>query len=103
MDISRCRYVFLGRCLNEYHINFSLLNISYNKFIFGAEAYLKLRTGEFKNKEIYYTSNPLTIRIKVSTRGLFYDFHSLTNNEIIFLHLPKYIIDKKINYRKKNI
>lgn len=27
-------------------------------------------------------------------RGLFFDFHSLMNDEIIFLHLPKYIQDK---------
>ena len=86
---------FYEGVFNEYHINFSLLDIPYNNFIFGSEAYLKLRTGEFKDEEIYYTSNPLTIGIEASIHGLFYDFHSLMNNEIIFLHLPKYIIDKK--------
>lgn len=86
---------FYEDVLNEYHINFSLLDIPYNNFIFGAEAYLKLRAGELKNEEIYYSSNPLTIGIEASIHGLFYDFHSLMNNETIFLHLPKYIIDKK--------
>lgn len=81
--------------LDEYHIDFSLLDIPYDKFIFGAEAYLGLRTGKFKSEEIYYASNPLTIGIEASIHGLFYDFHSLMNNEIIFLHLPKYIVDKK--------
>jgi len=27
-------------------------------------------------------------------RGLFYDFHCLMNDEIMFFHLPKYIYDK---------
>lgn len=85
---------FYEDVLDEYHIDFSLLDIPRDKFIFGAEAYLGLRTGKYKNEEIYYASNPLTIGIEASIHGLFYDFHSLMNNEIIFLHLPKYIKDK---------
>lgn len=86
---------FYEDVLDEYHIDFNLLDIPRDKFIFGAEAYLKSRTGELKKEEIYYASNPLTIGIEASIHGLFYDFHSLMNDEIIFLHLPKYIIDKK--------
>lgn len=81
--------------LKEYDIDFNLLDIPRERFIFGAEAYLGLRDNKFKPEEIYYASNPLTIGIEASIHGLFYDFHSLMNNEIIFLHLPKYIIDKK--------
>lgn len=80
--------------LNIYHVNFNLLDVPRKKFIFGAEAYLGLRKNKFKPEEIYYTSNPLTIGIKASLHGLFYDFHCLMNNEIIFSHLPKYIVDK---------
>jgi len=86
---------FYENTKNEYNIDFSLLDIPYDKFIFGAEAYLGLRNSKFKPEEIYYASNPLTIGIKASIRGLFYDFHSLMNDEIIFLHVPKYISDKK--------
>ena len=32
--------------------------------------------------------------MKAALRGLFYDFHSLMNNEIIFLHIPRYIKEK---------
>ncbi|MCI8575111.1 MAG: hypothetical protein HFI09_01445 [Bacilli bacterium] len=35
-----------------------------------------------------------TYGLKVALHDLFYDFHSLMNNEIMFLHLPKYICDK---------
>ncbi len=83
--------------LLEYHIDFNLLDIPRNKFIFGAEAYLGLRKGKYNANEIYYASSPKTIGIKAALHGLFYDFHSLMNDEIIFLHLPKYILDKNLN------
>ena len=75
-------------------LDFDLLDIPYEKFIFGAEAYLGIRENKFKKEEIYYTSSPLTFGLNASIRGLFFDFHSLMNDEIIFLHLPKYIVDK---------
>lgn len=75
-------------------LDFSLLDIPREKFIFGAEAYLGIRENKFKTEEIYYASSPLTFGINAAIRGLFFDFHSLMNDEIIFLHLPKYIIDK---------
>ncbi len=82
--------------LEEYAIDFNLLDIPREQFIFGAEAYLKLRKGILKEEEIYYASNPFTYGLKGALHGLFYDFHSLMNNEIIFLHLPKYIVDAKL-------
>jgi len=81
--------------LKEYNIDFNLLDIPREKFIFGAEAYLGLRENKLKPEQIYYSSSPLTIGIAAAIHGLFYDFHSLMNDEIIFLHLPKYILDKQ--------
>ncbi len=75
-------------------LDFDLLDIPYEKFIFSAEAYLGIREKRFKRKEIYYASSPLTFGLNASIRGLFFDFHCLMNDEIIFLHLPKYIVDK---------
>lgn len=80
--------------LEEYEIDFNLLDIPREKFIFGAEAYLKLRKGVLKEKDIYYASNPYIYGIPAAIRGLFFDFHSLMNNEIIFLHQPKYAKEK---------
>lgn len=79
---------------NKDILGFNLLDIPREKFIFGAEAYLGIRTNKFKQEEIYYASSPITVGIEASLHGLFYDFHSLMNNEIIFLHLPKYIRNK---------
>lgn len=80
--------------LMEHGIDFNLLDIPREKFIFGAEAYLGLRENKYKDNEIYYTSTPITIGLSAALHGLFYDFHSLMNHEIIFLHLPRYIINK---------
>lgn len=82
------------KTLKEHKIDFDLLNIPREKFIFGADAYLGLRHGKYRYDEIYYASNPKIYGLKASIHGLFYDFHSLMNDEIIFLHLPKYINDK---------
>ncbi|MDO5003694.1 MAG: hypothetical protein Q4E39_05675 [bacterium] len=80
---------------SDHKMGFDLNDIPRDKFIFGAEAYLGMRNNKYKTEEIYYASDPETLGLKASLRGLFYDFHSLMNDEIIFLHLPKYIQDKK--------
>ena len=78
----------------DHDMGFDLNDIPRDKFIFGAEAYLGIRNNKYQTNEIYYASDPATLGLKASLRGLFYDFHSLMNDEIIFLHLPKYIQDK---------
>ena len=86
----------------DHEMEFDLNDIPRNKFIFGAEAYLGMRTGKYKTEEIYYASDPATLGLKASIRGLFYDFHSLMNDEIIFLHLPKYIQDKNFELSEED-
>ena len=78
----------------DHEIGFDLNNIPYDKFIFGANAYLGLRKDKLKPESILYASDPITIGMKAALRGLFYDFHALMNNEIIFLHIPRYIQEK---------
>lgn len=78
----------------DHEMGFDLNDIPYDKFLFGANAYLGMRKNKYKKEEILYASDPVTLGLKAAIRGLFYDFHSLMNNEIIFLHMPKYIQDK---------
>ena len=78
----------------DHEIGFDLNNIPYDKFIFGANAYLGLREKTIKEETIWYASDPVTLGMKAALRGLFYDFHALMNNEIIFLHIPRYIKEK---------
>lgn len=89
-----CCMMYDKEILDEFKIDFDLLDIPRDKFIFGAQAYLGLRNKVYKEDEIYYASDPVTLGLKAALRGLFYDFHSLMNDEIIFLHVPAYIVDK---------
>lgn len=85
----------------DHEMGFDLNDIPRDKFIFGAEAYLGIRNNKYKDDEIYYASVPPTFGLKASLRSLFYDFHSLMNDEIIFLHLPKYIVDKNFELNEE--
>lgn len=93
-DNDKNRWVLVDADEHCFNDEFDLNDMPRDKFIFGAEAYLGMRKGKYKTEEIYYDSDPATLGLKASIRGLFYDFHSLMNDEIIFLHLPKYIQDK---------
>ena len=63
----------------------------------GSEAYLKLRNKEITDEKIVYASDPVTTGLKAAIRVLMFDFHSLMNDEIIFLHVPRYIYNKSFN------
>lgn len=76
------------------NIDFDPNDIPREKYLTGAQAYLKLRQGELAEKEVSYASWPITYGIPAAIRGLFYDFHCLMNHEIIFLHQPEYIVEK---------
>jgi len=78
----------------DHEINFNLNDIPYDRFLFGAQAYLKCRKKEIEKNKIIYTSDPVSLGLEGSLRCLFYDFHCLMNDEVIFLHLPKYIREK---------
>lgn len=82
------------KILIEYNVDFNLLDVPRDKFIFGAEAYLGLRTKKYSEHEIYYSDTHKTCGLKAAIRVLFYDFHCLMNDEIIFLHVPRYIVEK---------
>jgi len=75
-------------------INFDLNDIPASQFLTGANAYLNLRNNIIEPQKILYASDPVTLGLPAAIRALFYDFNCLMNNEIIFLHVPKYILDK---------
>ena len=91
---NRWRLVDADEHCPDHEMGFDLNDIPYDKFLFGANAYLGVRQNKYKPETILYASDPPTLGLKASIRGLFYDFHSLMNDEIIFLHMPKYIQDK---------
>ena len=84
-------------------IDFDLNDLPRNMFLFGAEAYLKLRNDKIKNENILYSSDPVTIGMDAAIRVLFYDFHSLMNNEIYYDFVPKYVLDKNFHLDEEEL
>lgn len=78
-------------------IDFDLNDIPRDKFLLGAEAYLNLRNNKMNDNDILYASDPVTIGLPATIRALFYDFHSLMNDEIIFDFVPRYVLEKNFN------
>ena len=78
----------------DHEVGMDLNDIPNDRFLFGGNAFLGVREGKIKDEEVQFASVPPTLGLKAAIRGLFYDFHSLMNDEIIFLHMPKYLYEK---------
>jgi hypothetical protein len=91
------------KTLNEFNIDFDLTDIPKTKYLYAADAYLGLRMGKYNDEDIYFASNPLKYGLKAAVRALFYDFHSIMNDEIIFLHLPKYALENNFVFTEEEL
>ena len=78
-------------------ISFDLNDIPRAEFLFAAQAYLDLRQKKREKSQILYASDPVTLGLPAAIRGLFYDFHCLMNDEMIFDFVPKYILEKNFD------
>ncbi len=87
----------------EEEITFDLNDMPYKEFLFGANAWLGVRNKTYQEETILYASDPVTLGLKAAIRGLFYDFHALMNDEIIFLHMPRYISEKNFNLNETEL
>lgn len=63
------------------------------KFDFPADAWLDIRAGRVDPQHFYNTGSERGAIVVLWS--LFYDFHCLMNNEIIYFHLPNYGRDEK--------
>lgn len=92
-------------CCDE--VKFDIYDIPKKDFLFGADAWLGLRRGEIKEDELYYAGYSYNKRkehcMEAIIRGLFYDFHCVMNDEIIFLHLPKYVYDENFKLSEEEL
>jgi hypothetical protein len=68
--------------------SFDPYNIPEDKFDFPADAWLNIRAKKDDPKHFYNAKHEYGAIVVLWS--LFYDFHSLMNNEIIYLHMPKY-------------
>lgn len=88
------RWVLVDADMYGSDLGFDLTDIPRDRFLFGAEAYLKIRNNEINKENIIFASNPITVGMESAIRGLIYDYFSLMNNEISFLHFPRYFIER---------
>lgn len=85
------------------NIDFDPNDLPREKYLTGPQAYLKLRQGQLAEKAISFASWPVTYGLPAAIRGLFYDFHCLMNQEIIFLHQPEYVVEKNFCLSEKEL
>jgi hypothetical protein len=78
--------------------NYDSYNLSKGDFDFSADAWLDIRAGK-KDENVFW--NASTNRgLIVVLWSLFYDFHSLMNNEIIYMYGPKCGYGNKDRFKK---
>lgn len=84
-------------CCND--IDFDPFDVPRDKFLFAADAWLGVRRGNYSHADFYNSGYNYEegekFCIEILLIELFYDFHTLMNDEIIFLHYPKYFKNKK--------
>ncbi len=73
-------------------LNFSQFNIPDDKFDWAAKTWLDIRTGRKDSNKIVYAAGQNGLEAAI--RAIFYDFHSLMNNEISYNFQPSYISGK---------
>ena len=73
----------------EGYLKFDPYNIPPNIFDYSADAWLKVRKGQIEAQHFWNAGG--RGGLDVMSWELFYDFHCLMNNEIIYLHVPEFI------------
>lgn len=76
----------------EDYVKFNLYDLPENTFDFSADAWLKVRKGGINGN--HFENADGHEGLEVIAWELFYDFHCLMNNEIIYLHRPQYILER---------
>lgn len=62
-----------------------------------------MRQKKREKSQILYASDPVTLGIPAAIRGLFYDFHCLMNDEMIFDFVPKYVLEKNFDLTEEEL
>ena len=73
-------------------LSFSQFDIPDNKFDWAARTWLDIRLGKKDSNKFVYAAGQRGL--KAAIRSIFYDFHSLMNNEISYNFQPSYIAGK---------
>ena len=73
-------------------LEFNQFDIPDENFNWAAETWLGIRSGKIDGNKIVYASG--VYGLKAAIRAVFYDFHSLMNNELSYNFQPQYISNK---------
>lgn len=73
-------------------LEFNQFDIPDENFNWAAETWLGIRSGKIDGNKIVYASG--FRGLKAAIRAVFYDFHSLMNNEISYNFQPQYVSNK---------
>ncbi len=90
------KFVDADCCCND-NIDFDIYDIPSDKFLTAAEvwlAYREKRLDSIRLGHAYYGTSESKLMESLTT-ALFYDFHCLMNDEIIYVHYPKYLREEK--------
>lgn len=82
-------------CCNDI-TDFDIYDIPHNRFISAPNLWIKYRNNKFDINTLghaYYGKGNTNINETLLT-AIFYDFHCVMNNEIIYVHYPKYLRDR---------
>jgi hypothetical protein len=80
---------------------FNQYDIPDTQFDWAGQTWLGIRNGSLDGKRYVYADNQGTRGLKAAIRAIFYDLHSLMNNEITFNFQPQFI-DGKYNQLSEN-
>lgn len=87
-------------CLEDY-LKFNPFDIPNGIFDFSADAWIAAREGRV-DPDRFWNAGGQT-GLDVIAWELFYDFHCLMNNEVIYLHIPEYIWDGLDRLKKEDL
>ena len=88
-DKARNRWVSIDVDGSLEDVGFDPYDMPVGKFDFAADAWLSIREGKADGKHFWNASEQYGL--VVVGWALFYDFHSLMSNEIIYLHEPTWV------------
>ena len=77
---------------SQEELGFDQYDMPTNKFDWAADTWLAVRQGEVNGDRFIYAGGLKSL--KAAVRAVFYDFHSLMNNEISYKFQPAYIDEK---------
>lgn len=94
------RWVIIDVDGSLHNTGMDMYDLPKDAFDYPAVAWLKVRQGKVDGDH-FWNAKPAT-GLKVVGWALFYDFHCLMNNEIVYVHSPEYLYNKWDNLTEKD-